>query len=148
MYMHLVSGQIEAEDPMMQKFFRGNQTVSPLTPSERCKTLAEPWLEGFCGSVVRLAEKHHAFSRRLLGALLGAWSGLLTHGLEMAPQQHQEETAALLWIGRTYVLGAVSGLEDWVVVCACDLKAGVPVRRQRPRRTLWKAFLNSRLKHG
>ena len=59
----------------------------------------------------------------------------------MFPQQRHEEAAARFWAGRTEVLDAGPGLEEWTVKCP-------PALRQRPRSTLWKAFLNSRLKQG
>lgn len=49
--------------------------------------------------------------------------------MDIALQQHHEETAAELWDERKEVLGVGPGLENWVDVC--DLTgAGVPVLRQ------------------
>ncbi|TNN46380.1 hypothetical protein EYF80_043413 [Liparis tanakae] len=62
--------------------------------------------------------------------------------VDSGPQQPHEEAAT------SEVLVAGPGLEEWAATCPCGLAARPPVLRQRPRSTLWKAFLNSRLKHG
>lgn len=127
-----------------------NQTASPLTPRERCKTLADPWAEEFWASGDGPAEEHHTFRKLLLCiCALWAWSGPPTDGdnADRALQQHHEESVTTSWAEGWEILDVGSELEGQVVLrVVCPW--GCPALKQRPRSMFWKAFLNSRLKHG
>lgn len=118
------------------------QTASPGTPRDRHMTLVDRWPEGFGGVGVWLAEKHHSFSRLLLGGRV--WSRPPAGGLEMDWWQHQQEAA--LSGERSEVLGLRSAPKEWV--CPWGLTAGEALLQRWARRTPVKALLNSRLKQG
>lgn len=122
----------------------GNQTASPVKPRESRKTLVDLWPQASCGTAVWLAERHQDFSR----VFLWTSSEPATEELEIVPQQHIEHAAQRSRPGRAAALGARAGADGWGCTCPWHWRAGVPVLKQRPRSTLWKAFLNSWLEHG
>lgn len=118
---------------------------------ERRRTFLDLRPEGSCGIGVCLAEKHQAFSRLLLCAgAFCAWSKPLTEDeeVESSLQQAHDEAGPWLWTDTADALDVGPGLEEWAEVCPGGLAVGTAVLKQRPRSTLWKARLNSWLKHG